>query len=298
MNLKSLRAFLYVMDEGALVAAAKKMHLSQPAVSRLVQLLEEEVGAKLFYRDKKSLAPTPEAEIFYPEAQRVIASIDDFPELFRQLRSNTLVPLRIISQMRAANGLVIPALVRFANKFPEIRTTLDIHPRRELGRRVQKDRFDVGLYVVPMQVGGVELLDMRESRLQILLPKGHRLASRKQLTPKDMIGERYVALHRGLKAREAIDRALAPTGDQLEVFHEVGSTNAAHRLVAGGIGYSFSDPTVLDASFRENTVLVPWHPEVKMQLGIYGPRGTTPHEATEDFIACLHEEWDRQIAAS
>ena len=295
MNLKSLRAFLHIVDEGSLVAAAEKMHLSQPAVSRLVQLLEEEVGTMLFYRDKKSLVPTPEAEIFYAEAQRVIASIDEFPELFRQLRSNMLVPLRIICQMRAANGLVIPALVRFARRFPEIPTTLDIHPRRELGRRVQQDRFDVGLYVVPMQVAGVELMDVREVRLHVLLPKGHHLASRAELTPKDMEGERYVALRRGLMAREAVDRALAATGEQLENFHEVSSTSAAHRLVAGGIGFSFSDPTVLDPSFRENTVLVPWKPEVKMQFGIYGPRGITSHNATEDFIDCLHEEWDQLI---
>ena len=125
MNLKSLRAFLYVMDEGALVHASRRMNLSQPAVSRLVNLLEEEVGVKLFYRDQKTLMPTPEAELFYPEAQRIVASLDDLPDLFCQFRSSALVPLRIVSQLRAANGLIIPALGRFAEQYPEVRTTLD-----------------------------------------------------------------------------------------------------------------------------------------------------------------------------
>ncbi|WP_421702921.1 LysR family transcriptional regulator [Aliiroseovarius sp.] len=298
MNLKNLRAFLHVMDEGALVAASEKMHLSQPAVSRLIHLLEEEVGTKLFYRDQKTLAPTPEAELFYPEAQRVIAAVDDFPELFRQLRTNSLVPLRIISQMRSANGLVIPALVKFAHRFPEIRTTLDIHPRRELGRRVQQDKFDLGVYVVPMQVVGVELVERRETRLHVLLPKGHPLAERPLLTPADMENERYVALRRGLMAREAVDRALARSGDTLEIFHEVSSTNAALRMVAGGIGFTFSDPTVLDPGFREKVVLVPWEPEIRMDLGLYAPKNQSQHEATSDFVACLHEVWDEQVGRS
>lgn len=296
MNLKSLRAFLHVIDEGALIAASEKMHLSQPAVSRLIQLLEEEVGTKLFYRDQKSLAPTPEAELFYPEAKSVIAQIDDFPELFRQLRDKTLVPMRIICQMRAANGLVIPAIVKLAQRAPEVRITLDIHPRRELSRRLQQDKFDIGVYVVPLQVKGVKLLTLKEASLHVELPKGHRLADRKLLTPSDMVGEKYVALRRGLMARDAIDRELAKVNEQLVAFHEVSGANAAHRLVLGGVGYTFSDPTVIEPSWRESCVLVPWKPEVKLHLGVYAPQNAALHEASNAFIACLNEVWDEQMA--
>lgn len=297
MNLKSLRAFLHVMDEGTLIAASKRMNLSQPAASRLIQLLEEEIGAKLFYRDQKSLAPTPEAELFYAEARNVVTSIDDFPNLFRQLRNHALVPLRVVSQLRAANGLVIPAMVRFAERAPDVRITLDIHPRRELSRRVQQEKFDVGVCVVPWQVKGVQMLEMRETTLKVLLPSGHRLADRPFLTPADLAEEKYVAIGRGLMAREAVDRVLAKTGEQLDVFHEVSGTAAAHRLVAGGMGFAFSDPTVLEPGFREDTVLVPWKPEVKMALGLFGPQSHQPHGAAADFIECLKDVWDDLMEA-
>ncbi len=297
MNLKSLRAFLLIMDEGTLVAASRRMNLSQPAVSRLIQLLEEEIGTKLFYRDRKSLAPTPEADLFYPEAQRVIGSVDDFPGFFQQLRDNTLVPMRILCQLRAANGLVIPAMVRFAKRNPNVRIALDVQPRHELSRRVQQAKFDIGVYVVPLQVKGVEIIEMRELSLQVLLPKGHRFADRPFLTPADMVNEKYVAVKRGLMAREAMDRSLARAGETLEVFHELSGTAAAHRLVAGGIGYTFSDPTVLEPGFHENTVLVPWKPKVKIGLGLFSPKNHTPHEATSAYIECLKELWDEQMAS-
>lgn len=295
MNLKSLRAFLHIMDEGTLVAGSNRMNLSQPAVSRLIQLLEEEIGTKLFYRDQKSLAPTPEAELFYVEAQRVISAVDEFPEFFQQLRDNTSVPLRIVSQLRAANGLVIPAMVRFSKLRPDVRISLAVHPRHELSRIIQRTKFDVGVYVVPLQVKGVEISETREMQLQVLLPKGHHLANRKFLTPKDMRGERYVAIKRGLMAREAVDRALARTGETLEVFHEVSGTAAAHRLVAGGMGFTFSDPSVLEPGFHADTVLVPWKPEVRIEIGIFGPKFDTPHNASHAFVECLKSLWDKQM---
>lgn len=296
MNLKSLRAFVHIMDEGTLVAASRRMRLSQPAVSRLIQLLEQEIGTQLFYRDQKSLAPTPEADLFYSEAQRVMTAIDEFPGFFQQLRDNTLVPLRILCQLRAANGLVIPSMVRFAKRHPEVRVALDVQPRLELSRSIQRAKFDVGIYVVPLQAKGVEIIEVREMELQVLLPKGHRLAKRPYLTPKDMAGEKYVAVKRSLMAREAIDRALASAGETLDVFHELSGTAAAHRLVAGGVGFTFGDPTVLEPGFREDTVLVPWKPVMKMGLGLFTPKDYTPHDAAGAFIDCLKSFWDEQMA--
>ncbi|WP_298922206.1 LysR family transcriptional regulator [uncultured Roseobacter sp.] len=291
MNLKSLRAFLHVMDEGALVHASRRMNLSQPAVSRLVNLLEEEVGVKLFYRDQKTLMPTPEADLFYPEAQRIVASLNDLPDLFRQFRSSALVPLRIVSQLRPANGLVIPALERFTHRYPDVRTTLDFHGRRELGRRVQRDKFDLGFFVTPMQITAMDLLRKFDTELQVLLPRSHPLAGRETLTSDDLIGERYIALQRGLMARDAIDRVLSEEGFKLEAFHEVNSTNTALRLVASGCGFTFSDATVLDPMYRRSTVLVPWKPSVQIALGLFAPKNQPQHAATENFLACIEELW-------
>ena len=121
INTKYLVAFLNVIDEGTVAAAADKMHLSQPAVTRLIQLLEQQVNVKLFYRDQRKLIPTPEAEVFYPEAHRIVSSIDEFPAFFREVRDSSLIPLRLICQLRTAPGFVTPALSAFAKRMPEKR---------------------------------------------------------------------------------------------------------------------------------------------------------------------------------
>lgn len=292
MNIKNLRAFVLVVEEGSLAAASEKMALSQPAVSRLIQLLEVDVGVPLFFRDQRTLVPTPEAELFYPDARRVVSSVEEFPKLFRELRDNRLVPLRIVSQMRCTNGLVIPALLEFAKRRPEVRFTLDIHPRRELGRRLNEERFDLCVYVSPLQVRGVELIEDRPFRLQVLLPNTHPLAGRASLSCDDLNDVNYIALKRGLMAREAVESALAKSGDRLDIYHEVSSSNAAHRLVLGGLGFTFSDPSVLEPAFREHTVLVPWDTDVGLRVGIYEMANQPRHEAANDYLACLRQLLD------
>lgn len=70
MRLNGLRAFRYVYEEGSISAAAKRQNLSQPAVSRLLSSLEEEIDIQLFYRNGRRLSPTPEGTRFYDQTNR------------------------------------------------------------------------------------------------------------------------------------------------------------------------------------------------------------------------------------
>ena len=157
-------------------STSEKMRLSQPAVSRLIQLLEQEYSVKLFYRDQKSLVPTPEGEKFYQEAFRVVSAIDRFPEFFSQILSQKDSPLRVICHPRMVNGLVVPAIKSFIKQHPEGAIKLVDHSRRELGRRIVSDEFDIGVFTMPVQIQSVELIEMRASRLQVLVNKKHQLA--------------------------------------------------------------------------------------------------------------------------
>ena len=88
-------------------------------------------------------------------------------------------------------------------------------------------------------------------------------------------------------AREAIEAALAKSGERLEVFCEVSSSNAAHRLVVGGLGFTLSDQSIPEHAFREQTALVPWDTEVGLRVGVYEMENQPRHEAVSDFLDCL-----------
>ena len=149
MNLRSLKVFVLVMEEGTLARAAARMNLSQSAASRLLQLLEDEFEIRLFLRDKKRLVPTREGERFFAEALRILGQIEALPDLVRQIRADAPEPLWIVAQTRIVNGLVLPAIAQFSEAWPDQPVKLEIHLRRDLGRRMINDRYDVGISALP-----------------------------------------------------------------------------------------------------------------------------------------------------
>jgi len=283
------------MDEGTLTAAAEKMNLSQPAVSRLIQLLEQEFCVQLFYRDRKSLQPTPEAEQFYSEAYRVVSAIDEFPAVFSQITARSDFPLRIICHPRMVNGLVVPAIALLSERRPDIRVKLDVHPRRELGRRIVTDGFDVGVFTVPIHVENVTLASRRTTELQVLLAKNHPFAQRRFLTVDDLKDEAYIALNRELVIRQSIDRSLMKQGDALKVEHEVSVTAAAHRMAVRGIGFTLTDALVLESEFLDLGTLVPLRPKVHIDTGFYLPKDRAEDARAIEFIACLNAVCDQKL---
>ena len=287
MNLKSLRVFVFVMEEGTLARASGKLNLSQPAASRLLQILEQEFGCALFFRDKKRLVPTPEGELFYPEAVRILSSIDDIPGFFEQMKADAVVPLRIICHPRIANGLVLPAMAKLSRVRPGLKLKLEIHPRRDLGRRIMHDLFDIGVSTLPLPVDNPSPQTLRSVDLQVVLPRGHRLTRKRFLTPRDVADQPYVALDQHTVIRRIVDQELAKIGEHLRVAHEVSAGAAAYRLVRYGLGYTFADPVALDPEFVDDVALVPWRPRMKVEFGYFLSSTSRSHEALLPFVDCL-----------
>ncbi len=286
MNLKSLRIFVNVMEEGTLARAAARLNLSQPAASRLLGLLEDEQGVFLFSRTRKRLEPTPEAEAFYPEALRILASIDEIPSFFDQVRKGDM-PLRIICHPRIVNGLVLPAMARLSKRLPDLRMKLEIHPRRDLGRRIMHDLFDVGISTLPLPVESLTPRHLHTTKLHVLLPKGHRLAARASLKTKDLTGETYVALDSNTVIRQIVDAELTSKGVELPVGHEVSAGAAAYRLVKNGLGFTFADPIALDPELDNGVVLVPWKPDTEVRIGYFLSRASHRKDRVDALIECL-----------
>jgi DNA-binding transcriptional LysR family regulator len=296
MNLKSLKVFALVMEEGTLARAADRVNLSQSAASRLLQILEEEFEVSLFRRDKKRLIPTPEGEQFYPEALRILAQVDQIPDFFTQIRSDAPAPLRLICHTRIVNGLVLPAIVRFAELEPDTPVKLEIYPRRDLGRRIMNDRFDLGISALPLPVETIKPNVLGKTALRVALPKDHPLADRDVLGPADLADVPYIALDDSTVIRRIVDKVMNRAGVTLSVKHEVSVGSAAYRLVKGKLGFTFADPIALDPEVAQDIVLVPWRYEMDVPFGYFLPPQRDRHPSADAFAHVLQEVFDAKLA--
>ncbi|WP_299689972.1 LysR family transcriptional regulator [uncultured Tateyamaria sp.] len=271
MNLRSLKVFALVMEEGTLARAAQTMNLSQSAASRLLHLLEDEFAIRLFRRENRRLIATPEAERFYPEALRILSQIESLPDFVQRIQSERPEPFRIIAQTRIVNGLVIPAIALMQDAFADQPVKLEIHPRRDLGRRMMNDRYDIGVTALPLPVDQPTPTRLGTAPLKVALSKDHPLADRALLCPGDLANVPYIALDDTTVIRRIVDQEMAAAGTRLEVAHEVSNGSAAYRLVQRGLGFTFADPIALDPELETDVRLIDWAPRMEVDLGYFIP---------------------------
>ncbi|WP_299045379.1 LysR family transcriptional regulator [uncultured Tateyamaria sp.] len=291
MNIRALRIFTYIMEEGTLARAAIRMNLSQSATSRQLSLLEQDFDVTLFNRDQKRLIPTPQAEAFYPEALSLLAQIDDVPAMFGQMKKDMRSPLRIVSQTRIANGLVLPAIADFAARHPDQPVKLEIMLRRDLGRRILHQRFDLCVSALPLPIEKLEPVPLGATTLCIALPRGHPLAHRDRLGPRDMRDVPYIALEDSTVLRRLIDRKVTGLG---KPAYEVSVGTAALRLVHQGLGYAFADPVSLDPELADGIALVPWDQDLTIEFGYVVAGRPASGPAAQAFGRILQDLFKRK----
>lgn len=275
MNLRSLRVFTGLVEDGTLTGAARAMNLSQSAASRLLSILEAELGTPLFTREKRGMVPLPAAEALYPEALRILGQVAALPGVASD--PGRAPPLRIICQTRLIPGLAIPAVARLFATSPGLPIRLETASRRDLSRRLASGRHDIAIATLPLETPGADVTVLGTAPLQVVLPVDHPLVGAGRIATADLLGMPYIALDQTTIIRRAVDAQLG--GTTLPVTVEVSSGAAAYRLVASGIGFTFADEIAIQPELRGRLALVPWEASVEVRIGMAVLRRPAPDGA-------------------
>lgn len=282
-NIKGLEVFAKVMEEGTLSRAAQRMNLSQPAASRLLSILEEELDLPLFKRHRQRLVPTAAALRIHREAARIVSSMSDFSFLADDIRAGREMPLRVICNPRLMNGLIVPALASFLSVRPQVRVKLYIRPRSELEHGLIRERFDVGAGSLPVRNENIASDWIGESYLKVVMLKDHPLAARKSLSLSDLESEPYVAMGMNTIVRTIVDGTVDRSGIQLHPNVEASTAEATIRLVRLGCGFTIVDSFAIPRDLLDDLALVPFKPATPIGFGLFHLKDEPRHEASTDF---------------
>ena len=295
MNIKALRAFRLVVSEGSVNAAAKALCLSQPAVSRLIALLESELKLTLFLRDGRRMVLTEQGAAFLQEAGRILANLDDIPRIASEIRSSGIQRLRLVTMPRVAMSLVCPAVAEFGRRHPEVYVSLDLKNRRDMEQWIAGKEYDLGVGGTPVGHRAAVGRSLVRVRIGVLLPATHRLAAQAEIDGSDLVGERLIAQMPGLQFREQVDEIFASCGVKPCYRVVTSSSQMATRLVIEGAGLTLIDRLSVQAFLTPEVVLRPLRPEWWFDFGIIRAREGRPNPLAEAFSECLREEIERRL---
>ena len=284
-----MRAFRATVSEGSLAGAARTIHLSQPAVSRLISALEGELRLPLFHRTGRSLVPTKEALAFYREAGRILDNLDEIPKIAAEIRAGKTENLRIVAMPRIAQSLASPAVAAFLAQHPGTTISLDVRARREAGKWLAGREYDLGIGALPVDHPEIRTERLLQVRATAVIPRDNPLSDRPRITIDDLKGQPIIRLMHGLLLRDQLDDIFRSAGVVPNEVCEVASSQMACALVAEGVGITIADELVASHIPAGSLSLVPIEPERWMSIGLLIPKASDPSTSRQAFIGFLKE---------
>jgi LysR family hca operon transcriptional activator len=240
MELRHLRYFVAVAEAGGLtVAAQRKLHTSQPSLSRQIRDLEEEVGAQLLTRRARGIELTPAGRAFLNHARAVLSQVEAAGEAARRVAH----PSRPCFTMGFLTGHELKwmpeALRILRDELPNIDVVISSQYSPLLADGLSKGKIDVAFLRREKGVPELAYRVLVKEPLMVVLPSDHRLAALKAISPRDLVGETFVTVDDTAPVlRMVIDNYLKRSGINIKPTHEVDNLAMAMSLIAstGGIG--------------------------------------------------------------
>ncbi|VFR32641.1 putative LysR-family transcriptional regulator [plant metagenome] len=237
MELRQLRQFVAVAEEGNFTRAAERCHIVQSALSTSIRLLEEELGAKLFVRTTRQVSLTAAGAVFLESARRALEIVEQAGERVADVTELRKGRLSIGTVQSLPPFLDLPVLLsRFNKAHPGVEVRLVQGGAPELNEKVASRQLD--LAILPIE----EVNDKLPSHIVacddmvLACSRGHALGSNKSVSLKRLATEAFVDFEKGKGTRRLVDRGFAEAGLQRNVKFEVSDLDTLLDLVIQGLG--------------------------------------------------------------
>jgi DNA-binding transcriptional LysR family regulator len=215
MNLEYLRTYLEVIRAGSFSEVAKKLSISQPAVSFQIQKLEQELGVRLIDRRQKKLVMTEAgkrllvfAELFDKEHQTLI---HDFEHLREEVTGN----LVIAASTMPGDFILPPILGEFKRRHPAVDIQVEVTDSARVIEAVKSGEYDIGFCGISPEDQGLEAVKIAEDEIVLIVFPEHPFAGRKQVSFMDISAESLIFREPTSGTQRSVEAFLAKAGFDL-----------------------------------------------------------------------------------
>ena len=238
MELRHLRFFVAVAEEGSLtVAAERRLHTAQPSLSRQMRDLEYEVGAQLMTRSARGIELTAAGRVFLDHARLALAQVDAAGEAARRA-AQPAKPSFALGFLTGQEIDWLPEAIRLLREeLPTIEITISSQYSPDLAGALVRGKLDVAFLRPETQTTDLLFKVVTKESLVVVLPSDHRLASHEAIDPRDIVGETFISVSTNAPVlRVVIDDYLRRSGLDIKPDHEARHLAMAVSLVASTRG--------------------------------------------------------------
>ncbi|ASC67234.1 LysR family transcriptional regulator [Achromobacter denitrificans] len=286
MELRQLEAFAAVMSTGSVTAAGRLLGRSQPAISRLLQELEAEIGYPLFARSGPRVTPTEQGFLLYDDVERALTSLQQIRGRAEEIARGQAQPLLMAATSALAAGLVPDALKRIETRIGAARVQLRSASPEQVVHAVLSGAAQLGATSLPLEHRGLTVHWIGQAPCVAALPEDDPVAQQAVVPVSALAGRRLITMANPFRLRRRLDAALAPNGQMPGTLETNSSVNAL-AAVRAGLGVSVLEPITAYGAPMAGVAIRPIDLDIPFFFGVITPQSQTLTPACQAMADAL-----------
>lgn len=285
MELQLLRAFLAVAEQGGVSQAADRLHVTQPAVSKRLASLEEQLGTRLFDRIGRNLHLTGAGQALLPRARQILDEVADAEREIHNLATRVEGKLRIATSHHVGLHHMPPILKAFSNRYPKVTLDIDFLDSEQAYEAMTLGKYELAVVTLALQdYPTIEAQLVWPDPCQVVVAPDHPLAAESRITLQQLA--EYPAILPDLKTYTGrlIKQLFDERGLRLKAKLATNYLETCKMMVSVGLGWSVLPETLADDSLK---VLRSPQIEVTRSLGVIRHRERTLSNAGNALLELI-----------
>lgn len=241
MKISQLRSLIMVVETGSFSESAKKLHISQPAITFQIQSLEQSLGIQLIDRSGKKVQLTEAGEIVYKSAKKILAEANALEKTIGEYQESARGTLTVGASSIPGEYVLPKVFGSFKKEYPEAVLSLQVTDTENITKRILSGEFDVGVVGAVIDDKRLDFKPFFEDELVFVVPPDYDHYREGRTKLQEIVGENVIMREEGSGTRMVVEKELAQRGLKLSDFNlvmELGSTEAILTAVEAGLGTS------------------------------------------------------------
>jgi len=285
MELSTLKAFIAVAETASFTEASERLFLTQPAVSKRIAALEEELGTPLFDRIGRTITLTEAGNTLLPRARSIIAELEDSRRAISNLGGEVAGHLALGTSHHIGLHRLPPILRQYSERYPKVELDIRFMDSEEACRAVERGELELGIVTLPQHPSPALTIELVwDDPLAVVASSSHPLVKQEKVTVEQLADFPAILPAPGTYTREVIEQAFEPYEQKLHVTLSTNYLETIKMLVSVGLGWSVLPRTMLSDELR---VLEVDHLELSRQLGSVRHQGRTLSNAAHAMLELL-----------
>lgn len=266
MDIDALRAFVAVAETGSFSAAAERLFITQPAISKRIAALESELDTALFDRLGRRIRATTAGAALLARARAILNEVEDAKRSLANLAGTVVGPLSLGTSHHIGLHRLPPALKRYSQTYPGVRLDLRFMDSEQACGAVERGELELAMVTLPRDPArALSLIHVWDDPLEIVVGTAHPLARKRRLPMSALCDYPAILPGAGTYTREIILSALQPVRADLKIGLSTNYLEVLKMLVSIGLGWSALPHTLID---RELKVVHIEKVAIRRELGI------------------------------